>query len=53
MKWEIRYYLTESAHRSGITAFKETIDGSRDYAIRWAQSKCVYSKFAAYDLMQK
>lgn len=25
MKWEIRYYLTETAHRSGVVAYKETI----------------------------
>lgn len=39
MKWEIRYYLTKTAHRSGGVAYKERINGSRDYAIRWAQNK--------------
>jgi len=53
MKWEIKYYLTETAHRSGSAAFKETITGSRDYAIRWVQNKLKSSKFVAYDLIQK
>ena len=53
MKWEIRYYLIENAHRSGIAAFKEVINGNRDYAIKWAQNKCKNSKFITYDLIQK
>ena len=53
MKWEIRYYLTETAHRSGVVSYKEIINGSRDYVIKWAQNKCKSSKFVAYDLIQK
>ncbi len=53
MKWEIRYYLNENAHRTGVCAFKEVINGDRNYAVRWAQNKCKYSKFVAYDLIQK
>lgn len=53
MKWEIRYYLTETAHRSCVAAYKETINGSRDYAIGWAQNKLKSSKFIAYDLIQR
>lgn len=32
MKWEIKYYLSENAKRTGSAAFKETIDGDRHYA---------------------
>ncbi len=53
MKWEISYYLTETAHRSGIVAHKETINGNKEYAVRWAKNKCNNSKFVAYDLIQK
>lgn len=53
MKWEIRYYLTENAHRNGVAVFKEVINGNRDYAIKWAQNKCKNSEFVAYDLIQK
>ena len=53
MKWEIRYYLAENAHRSGIAAYKEVINGSRNYAIRWAQNKCKSSNFVAYNIVQK
>ncbi len=53
MKFEIRYYLTESAKRSGIPAFKEVIDGDRNYVERWAQNKIRSSKFVAYDIVQK
>lgn len=53
MKWEIRYYLTQVAHKGGVCAFKETINGPKDYAVKWAQNKCKSSKFVAYDLIQK
>lgn len=52
MKWGIRYYLAETAYKSCIVAFKEVINGSRDFASRWAQNKCKSSKFVAYDLIK-
>lgn len=53
MKWEIKYYLNENAKRSGIAAFKETIQGDRRYAENWAQNKIKHSNFVAFDLIQK
>ena len=53
MKWEIRYYLTQVAYKSGVPAFKETINSPKDYAVKWAQNRCKNSKFVAYDLIQK
>lgn len=53
MKWEIRYYLTEVAYKSGIAAYKETINGDRNYAVNWAQRKIKSSNFKFYDMVQK
>lgn len=53
MKWEIKYYLNENAKRSGIAAFKETIQGDRHYVENWAQNKIKHSNFVAFDLIQK
>lgn len=53
MKWEIKYYLNESAKRSGNVAFKETIQGDRRYAENWAQNKVKHSSFVAFDLVEK
>ena len=53
MKFEIKYYLNDSAKRSGIAAFKETIQGDRRYAENWAQNKIKHSNFVAYDIEQK
>ena len=48
MKWEIRYYLTDTAFRSGCPAFKETIQGDRNYAVNWAENKVKHSNFKLY-----
>ena len=53
MKWEIRYYLTDTAFRGGCPAFKETIQGDRNYVINWAENKIKHSNFKFYDLTQK
>ena len=53
MTFEIRYYLTQVAYKSGVPAFKETINGPKYYAVKWAQNRCKSSKFLAYDLIQK
>lgn len=53
MKYEIRYYLTETAYKSGIAAFKETINGDRNYAVNWTQNKLKHSNFKIFDLIQK
>lgn len=33
MKLKIRYYLTESAFKSGIAVYKEVINGDRNFAV--------------------
>lgn len=53
MKWEIKYYVNEAAYKSGNAAFKETINGDRQYAINWAQRKIKSSNFKFYDMVQK
>ena len=53
MKFEIRYYLTQAAYKSGVPAFKETISSPKDYAVKWAQNRSKSSKFVAYELIQK
>ena len=53
MKWEIRYYLNETAKRGGTPAYKEIIQGDRRFAEQWAQNKIKHSNFVAYDLVQK
>lgn len=53
MKWEIRYHLTESAFKSGIAAYKEVINGDRNFAVNWAQNKIKHSSFKFFDLVQK
>lgn len=53
MKFEIKYYLSETAKRSGVAAFKETIQGDRRYAENWAQHRVKHSNFVAYDIVQK
>lgn len=51
--WEIRYYLTEGAYKTGRPAFKEKIKGDRNYAVNWAQQKIRNSQFKFYDLVEK
>ena len=53
MKWEIRYYLTESAFKSGISSFTEMVQGDRSYVITWAQNRIKNSNFKYYDIVQK
>lgn len=53
MKFEIRYYLTEGAYKTGVAAFKETMNCDRNYAVNWAQNKLKSSKFKFYDIVQK
>ena len=53
MKWEIRYYLTENAYKSGIPAFKEIINVDKNYAINWAKKKISSSNFKYFDIVQK
>ena len=41
----IKYYLTETAYRSGVPAFTETFRGDRNSAVNWAQNKVRTSSF--------
>lgn len=52
MKWEIKYNLTENACKTGICAYKETINGDKHYVETWAQNKIKHSNFKFYDLKQ-
>ena len=52
--WEIKYYLTENAYKTGCFAFKEIIKGGdRSYVLNWAQQKLKSSQFKFYDLVEK
>ena len=53
MQWEIKYYLTETAYKSGVAAYTETVNGDRNFAINWAQNKMQHSEFKFYDIAQK
>ena len=52
-KWLIRYYLTESAYKTGCSAFTEIVKGDRNFAVNWAQNKLKNSQFKYYDLIEK
>jgi len=52
-RWVIRYYKTETAFKSGVPAFTETITGARNYVVTWAQNKLKHSQFKFYDLTEK
>ncbi len=53
MKWEIRYYLTGQAFKTGVVAFKEIINGDRNYVINWANNRIKHSNFKFFDIAQK
>lgn len=53
MRWEIKYYLSETQKRSKVAAFKETISGDRRFAETWAKNKISHSNFVAFDIEQK
>ncbi len=53
MKFEIRYFITESSFRSGIPAFIEIINGDRNYAVNWANNKIRNSQFKYFDIIQE
>lgn len=44
MKWEIRYYLTETAYKSSVAAFKEVIQGDRNFVVNLAQNSIIKQK---------
>ena len=52
MRWKINYYLTETAYKSGIPQFTETVNGDRNTAINIAQNKIRFSNFNFYDIQQ-
>ena len=53
MQFEIKYYLSEQAKRSGVVAYKEVIGGDKNYAENWAKNKLRSLKFVAFDITQK
>lgn len=52
-KWLIIYYLTESAYKTGCSAFTEIVKGDRNFAVNWVQNKLKNSQFKYYDLIEK
>lgn len=52
MKWTIRYYLTENAFRTKTPSFKETVNGDKNFATKWAQNKLKNSQFKYFDLVE-
>lgn len=52
-KWEIRYFLNETALRGKTPAFKETISGTKDYAENWAKNRLKHSNFKFYEIVKK
>lgn len=52
-QWIIRYYLTESAYRTGVPAFTEAICGDRNFVVNWAQNRLKNSQFKFFDLIEK
>ena len=53
MKWEIKYYLTETAFRSGVVSHRETITGDRQAAVHLAEIRIRTGSFKYYELEQK
>ena len=52
MKWEIRYFITESAYRAEISAYTDTFTGNRESAIRWSEQRIAHSNFVRFELIQ-
>lgn len=52
MKLKINYYLNETAFKSGIPAFSETINGDRNFVTTWAQNRIRNSNFKFFDIQQ-
>ena len=52
--WEIRYYNSEAAKRTGAPMFKETIRGDKNYVENWAQNKLRQNpNFKCYEIIEK
>ncbi len=51
--WLIKYFFTEDAYKFGDPAFTETINGSLNFALNWAQYKLKISQFKFYDILKK
>ena len=53
MKWEIRYYLNDQAFKCGAVAFRETINGDRNFVVNWANNRLKHSNYKFFDLIEK
>ena len=52
--WEIRYYNSEMAKRTGASMFKETIRGDKSCVENWAKNKLKqYPNFKCYEIIEK
>ncbi|MBQ9558092.1 MAG: hypothetical protein IJU94_05735 [Clostridia bacterium] len=52
-KYKIQYYITEAAKRTRIPAFSETINGDRNFVMKWAENRLKHSQFKFYDLIEQ
>lgn len=52
-KYKILYYLSESAKRTRVSSFYETINGDKNFAEKWAQNRLKHSQFKFYDLIEQ
>ena len=53
MRWEIRYYISEAAFRSGSVSHRETIMGDRQAAIHLAETRIRNGSFKYFEIEQK
>ena len=52
-KFKIQYYITESAKRTRVPSFFETINGDKNFVEKWAQNRLKHSQFKFYDLIEQ
>jgi len=52
-KIKIQYYLSESAKRTRVASFSETVNGDRNFATKWAENRLKHSQFKFFDLIEQ
>ena len=53
MDWILKFYLTETAYKSGIAAHQVPYKGDRNGAVNTAQAIMRGSNFKYYEVVQK
>lgn len=51
MKWEIRYYISETAYKLGLVSLKETVTGTRNVALIWAENTMRGKFYKFYEII--